>query len=112
MLATRANGLKARSPVGGRGVNIFADGNRYEGEFLNGNFHGYGTYWFTSGDKYEGELAHGKQHGKGIYTWADGRYYDGTFKGHKMHGMGLCRFDPNVEEPVECCFSDGNRISC
>ena len=37
----------------------------YEGDFLNGNFHGYGIYIQEDGTRYEGEFKNGLRHGKG-----------------------------------------------
>ncbi len=35
---------------GDTGVLVFANGQRYEGELLNGNRHGYGAFWNAEGD--------------------------------------------------------------
>lgn len=43
----------------GQGVLQLADGNRYEGEFRNGQFHGRGTLFFPEG-KLEGTWENGK----------------------------------------------------
>lgn len=32
---------------------------RYTGEWMNGRIHGYGTYYFPNGDRYEGEFVDG-----------------------------------------------------
>lgn len=39
---------------------------RYEGEFLDGWFHGYGAFWRADGMKYEGEFRGGKIWGYGF----------------------------------------------
>ena len=38
---------------------------------------GRGTDIFANGDKYSGQYKNGKPEGHGIYTWANGNYYDG-----------------------------------
>lgn len=43
----------------GQGSLMLDDGNRYEGEFYNGQFHGKGTLYFPEG-KLEGTWEHGK----------------------------------------------------
>lgn len=39
---------------------------RYEGEFLDGWFHGYGVFWRCDGMRYEGEFRGGKIWGLGM----------------------------------------------
>lgn len=50
--------------------------------------HGRGSDIFANGDRYNGEYKNGKPDGKGIYTWANGSYYDGEFKNGLKHGKG------------------------
>ena len=42
-----------------------AKGDKYVGEWKDGNKHGQGTYTYADGDKYVGELKDGKRHGRG-----------------------------------------------
>lgn len=51
----------------------------YEGDFLDGKYHGFGKMTYVSEDVYEGEFQFGKKHGQGVYTWSDGDYYDGNW---------------------------------
>jgi len=60
-------------------------GDVLEGEWMNGNLHGQGTYYFLAdnqfkGDKYVGEYKDGKWHGQGTATFARGNKYVGEFK--------------------------------
>ena len=45
---------------------------------------GYGTYTFANGDKYIGEYKDGEIHGQGIFTFANGDEYVGEFKDGKL----------------------------
>ncbi|MBR6784208.1 MAG: leucine-rich repeat protein [Clostridia bacterium] len=60
----------------------------YEGEIVDGQFHGYGVYRWSNGASYEGEWKNGNFRGHGVYRWADGDVYDGEWKDDKRHGNG------------------------
>ena len=45
--------------------------------------HGNGTYIYANGDKYVGEWKNGKKDGQGTYTFVDGRIISGEFKKDK-----------------------------
>jgi hypothetical protein len=51
----------------GYGIYIYADGVRYDGQYLNDKKQGYGVYYWTDGRKYDGYWFKGKQHGIGVY---------------------------------------------
>ena len=53
----------------GRGVVTFADGNRYEGEWREGNIHGPGVYFDKSGEKLAEGRATDGCFGKRNGTW-------------------------------------------
>jgi len=48
-----------------KGVMHYANGDKYEGEWKDGNLHGKGIYYYKSGDKYDGEWADNKRNGNG-----------------------------------------------
>jgi hypothetical protein len=58
----------------------YSNGDKYTGEFLNGQFHGKGIYTYANGDKYEGEFIDGKFTGKGTFTCSNGRQFKGSIK--------------------------------
>lgn len=61
-----------------QGIHQFANGDRYEGEFRDGKFNGWGTYFHLAnnqfrGDQYTGQFLNGARHGAGRYTSASSR---------------------------------------
>ena len=46
---------------------------------MNNNIHGKGVYIWPDNRKYEGEWNSNKMHGKGTFTWADGRKFVGEY---------------------------------
>ena len=68
----------------------------YLGDFLNGEFHGYGVMDVIlekfKGDKYAGEFANGRQNGYGTYTYVKVGVYVGQFKHAKKNGHGTFIF--------------------
>ena len=90
----------------GRGKYTYPHGDKYEGEWKNGEFHGQGTYTSPDGRKYEGEFKDGKQNGQGTYIYHDGRKYEGEFKdGKEWNGTG---YNKNWEIIVR--FVNGKQI--
>ena len=75
------------------GTMTFTNGNKYVGEWKDGDLHGQGTYtWASSESKYVGGFKDGKRHGQGTYTYANGDKYVGEFKNNKRHGQGTNTF--------------------
>ncbi|KAI3706378.1 hypothetical protein L6452_24072 [Arctium lappa] len=72
----------------GYGVETSAKGSRYRGQYRQGLRHGYGVYRFYTGDMYAGEWIKGQCHGNGVHTCEDGSKYFGEFKGGVKHGSG------------------------
>jgi len=71
-----------------KGTYTWPDGEKYVGEYKDGEEHGQGTSTYANGDKYVGEYKDGRKHGNGTYTFADGRKVVGEWKDGKMHGQG------------------------
>ena len=112
------------------GIQIYASGNKYAGEWQNNTKHGLGTFTFRSGLKYVGEFKSGnvngqgtatspngtkyvgqwknfKKHGKGTYTYASGSKYIGEWYNNKKHGRGIFTY-ANGDKYVGG-FKNGNR---
>ncbi|KAI3804395.1 hypothetical protein L1987_25897 [Smallanthus sonchifolius] len=76
----------------GYGVETWAKGSRYRGQYRQGLRHGFGVYRFYVGDMYAGEWVKGQCHGYGVHTCEDGSKYFGEFKGGVKHGIGHYHF--------------------
>ena len=72
----------------GVGSLTYSDGDKYEGEWKDGQKNGQGTYTWSNGNKYVGEFKDGKKHGQGTITFLDGGGYEGEYKDGKKHGQG------------------------
>ena len=76
----------------------YDNGDKYVGEFKDGNRNGQGTYIFQdgkkfNGDKYVGEFKDGKFHGRGTYYYlsenqSKGNKYVGEFRDGEYNGQG------------------------
>ncbi|PON59837.1 MORN motif [Parasponia andersonii] len=76
----------------GYGIESWARGSRYKGQYRQGLRHGYGVYRFYTGDSYAGEWCSGQSHGFGVQTCADGSCFIGEFKCGVKHGLGCYHF--------------------
>ena len=69
---------------------MFPDGSEYTGEFVNGQFSGYGTFRWSDGTIYEGHWQNNKISGEGTRTLQDGTTITGFFIGKKaLSGKGV-----------------------
>ena len=89
-----------------------SNGDKYVGEFKDGNYNGQGTYYFLAdnqfkGDKYVGEWRDGKRNGQGTSTYPDGNKYVGEYKDGVKNGQGTFTWADGVRYVGE--FKDGNR---
>ena len=71
----------------GNGTYTWITGEKYSGEFKNSQFNGDGTYTWINGDKYSGKYKDGIREGQGIITWANGTKYDGRWVDDRMQGQ-------------------------
>ncbi|KAL7176438.1 hypothetical protein ACSBR2_029884 [Camellia fascicularis] len=76
----------------GYGIESWARGSRFRGQYRQGLRHGYGVYRFYTGDAYAGEWCNGQSHGVGMQSCSDGSSYVGEFKCGVKHGLGSYHF--------------------
>ena len=72
----------------GKGVCVYANGARYEGEWVKGLRHGHGEFR-EHGAVYRGGWADGQQSGEGVWSYPDGSEYRGPLKKGMRHGHGV-----------------------
>ncbi|KHG03661.1 Phosphatidylinositol-4-phosphate 5-kinase 8 -like protein [Gossypium arboreum] len=75
----------------GSGVYYYYLSGRYEGDWVDGKYDGYGVETWARGSRYR-EWSNGQGHGCGIHTCEDGSRYVGEFKWGVKHGLGRYHF--------------------
>ncbi|KAF8411796.1 hypothetical protein HHK36_004355 [Tetracentron sinense] len=75
-----------------RGVEVYSNGDFYEGEFHKGRCNGSGVYNYFAKGRYEGDWIDGRYDGYGIESWARGSRYRGQYRQGLRHGYGVYRF--------------------
>lgn len=76
----------------GSWVQVYSNGDVYEGEFHGGKCSGSGVYYYYKSGRYEGDWVDGKYDGYGVETWAKGSRYRGQYRQGLRHGVGVYRF--------------------
>ena len=91
----------------GRGILIYKNGDRYYGNFENGEKSKKGIYYFQKeGVKYKGEWKSNKMDGYGVYHYANGTVYEGYFKDNKRNGFGI--ITTSNGDVYQAFFENGN----
>ncbi len=72
----------------GYGTLISENGDRYIGQFKNGQFNGYGKLDCIIGERYVGEFKNNEYYGEGTLTLKDGSKYIGNFVESDFNGLG------------------------
>eukprot|EP00730_Choanoeca_flexa_P006201 TRINITY_DN12103_c0_g2_i1.p1 TRINITY_DN12103_c0_g2~~TRINITY_DN12103_c0_g2_i1.p1 ORF type:complete len:217 (+),score=31.25 TRINITY_DN12103_c0_g2_i1:34-684(+) len=72
----------------GKGKATLPNGDKYEGDYVDGQRHGKGVYQFKNGTRYEGEYTNNKKHGQGTFYYPDGSIYEGSWVDDVRSGHG------------------------
>ena len=70
----------------------YTNGDKYEGEILDGIREGFGTYIYQTGDKYIGYWHENKKHGTGTFYGREGNLYIGQWRNNQKDGLGTYYF--------------------
>ncbi|URD85394.1 MORN [Musa troglodytarum] len=81
-----------RRPASGSDVQVYSNGDIFEGEFHRGKCSGSGVYYYYMSGRFEGDWVDGKYDGYGVETWARGSRYRGQYRQGLRHGFGVYRF--------------------
>uniref|UniRef100_UPI00398F5E5E ankyrin repeat and MYND domain-containing protein 1 n=1 Tax=Pristiophorus japonicus TaxID=55135 RepID=UPI00398F5E5E len=73
------------------GVQKWANGWSYEGEFEGNLKHGQGEFQWANGEYYIGHFYRDHRHGKGSYIWPDGTKFTGMFYLDRKDGYGMLK---------------------
>ena len=76
----------------GFGIFIWKDGTTYQGNWVDDRQSGYGEEQNADGTRYEGHYFNGRKHGKGIQHYCSGEVYIGEFSKDRLHGWGEYRW--------------------
>ena len=79
----------------GWGTLIWANGDRYDGEWSKDMPHGHGTLVWADGSRYEGNWVRGQRQGNGTYFSAKGYSITGKWKKGSCTGTGYLSFGTN-----------------
>lgn len=84
--------FKQGKPADGRGSMLYVNGNRYDGEYRNGQRNGCGSFTFNNGRRYVGEFHNDLFSGRGMWMLDNGDRYIGDFEFNKCNGEGVYIF--------------------
>lgn len=95
------------------GLAYWASGERYNGNFVRGEFNGDGVFRWTKRQYYSGNWVDSKRHGHGIMTWEDKSTYAGQWVDNKMTGKGMWSSGgqpllEGIDEPVSVELEEGD----
>jgi hypothetical protein len=84
--------VDSRGRPSGAGSLLFSQGDRYDGEFVEGRRCGRGTYTFVCGDVYDGLWKDDMRNGCGTLRYSNGDVYDGEWRNDARSGAGSLVF--------------------
>lgn len=87
----------------GYGTGYFENGNKYEGNWVNGVRSGKGKLTFSDGTTYNGEWKNNSFNGRGTMIWTNGDKYEGSYLDGVRHGMGIYTTGGNDINYCEDC---------
>lgn len=92
----------------GQGKLKYANGDVFEGTFVNDEINGYGRFtYYSTADIFEGQIVSGKKTGHGKYIFRDETVYEGNYENDLPNGHGkISYYDGTVYEGN---FVDGTR---
>ena len=88
---------------------IYANGDKYIGQWKDGKIYGRGSLIYPNGDMYKGEWKNGKKHGIGVTISKDGKKIEeGAYKDGKKEGLWVIFYE-NGQKQIELTYIDGKK---
>ena len=81
-------------------------GQTYHGEHLNMIPNGRGMVIYANGDKFEGRFKLGRKHGKGMLFRADGEIYEGVWRNDQLNGRVLITLESQLSMIWDAEYKD------
>lgn len=85
----------------------YSDGDRYEGDFLNGFCEGKGILNYSDGGSYKGDFQKGRFEGRGVLRTSNGEVLDGMFANNAFSTKKHTNTDVNVHSSIHH-YSNGD----
>ena len=107
----RVEGEFREGKTNGHAVVVWPNGQRFEGEFVNGR-RTHGVHTWPGKGRYEGDFVGPDLIGHGVRTWPNGASYDGEWRDNKPNGAGIYRSAGGQIYKgvwINGCFKDGSR---
>jgi len=82
----------------GKGVYLFTNGDKYEGDFVDDHLVGFGKYIDSRGNIYTGYFKNDTFNGVGSFLRSDGTKYIGEFKDGRRSGLGTQWYSETYKE--------------
>lgn len=97
---TQINSFTTSPQNSGYREEYYSNGDKYEGQFVDGKYNGEGVYVWANGDRYEGQFMDGQIDGAGRLTFfGNGQYWEGLFvKGQISSGSGVFYWGTNGDK--------------
>ncbi len=80
----KTNGCVEGNCEEGTGKYLFANGDKFNGEWHGGLRSGYGRYDYKKGDWYIGDFKNDKIEGKGVLHFANGKFISGEWLNYEL----------------------------
>jgi hypothetical protein len=82
------NNNSNNAPKTNQAILDYSNGEKYNGEVLEGTRNGFGTYFYQNGERYEGNWIKNAKHGRGTFFYKNGAVYEGFWNDNKREGVG------------------------
>ena len=72
----------------GYGIQLWTDGNKYDGYWKDDKAHGKGKFYYNNGDYFEGDWVQNVTTGYGVFVNLNGNKYEGQWLNDIQNGEG------------------------